>query len=324
MSANATATSQPAAGLVSLELTFGAAFVGLLISTGLYGVLCVQTYNYSQRFSDRWPLKSLIAVLWVVDTFHIICVGNAVYNYLVVQYFNPVALETTQWTINVHVILTCFVESLVQMFFAYRVYILSNRNKLITGAIVLLSCIQFGFGFSMTVKAFTLKYFATLTTVEWIVGTSLSCNLACDVLTAVSMVYFLHASKTGFKRTESILNTLIIYALSTGTLTSIVATLNIAVFLAMPTNFVNIGVNITMSKLYSNALLATVNARNSGHRFKSPDELIYLSDLPSGSGITSGEATLNASREASSSGKNGGESSSLYGGIESYGKGAHV
>ncbi|TDL25586.1 hypothetical protein BD410DRAFT_800977 [Rickenella mellea] len=112
--------------------------------------------------------------------------------------------------------------------------------------------------------------------------TSLSSTVACDVLIAGSLLYYLNRSRTGFKRTDSIINNLMLYSLTTGLLTSIFAIVNLVTFLTMPGNMVNISVSLFLGKLYSNSLMTILNSRaETRAKFAGNDGTVHLTDLPS-------------------------------------------
>ncbi|KAL0954048.1 hypothetical protein HGRIS_005200 [Hohenbuehelia grisea] len=91
--------------------------------------------------------------------------------------------------------------------------------------------------------------------------TALGLGAACDVGIAASMCFLLHRSRSGLKATDNIVTTLMVYTVNTGLLTSIWAIADIICFVAMPLNFVNIGINFVVGKLYANSLMASLNSR---------------------------------------------------------------
>lgn len=80
-----------------------------------------------------------------------------------------------------------------QMFYAWRVYVVGGRKKILPCAIVLLSVLQMGFGIAGTFMIFTLceNKFAnfhrfTYGVTTWLVGAA-----AADVLITFSLSYYL-------------------------------------------------------------------------------------------------------------------------------------
>jgi len=69
-------------------------------------------------------------------------------------------------------------------------------------------------------------------------------------------------SRTGFRRTDSLVNILLVYTINTGLLTGIVAMLCFILYAVMPDTYIFMAIFLNLSKLYLNALLATLNARS--------------------------------------------------------------
>ncbi|TDL22929.1 hypothetical protein BD410DRAFT_183005 [Rickenella mellea] len=206
---------------LTIDNTLGAAFLGLVFATALYGMLTLQTYIYYQHYpTDRPTLKSLIAILWLMNTFHMILLVLTLYHYLIRNFGSYEALAVTTWELNIHVFTNCFIAFLVQLFFALRVWKVSEGNRALTGLIVFFACCALGFGSTTTIKSFSLLRFSRLPQIEWIVGMSLGSTAVCDILITMGLCYLLNRSRTHFKRTDSIINTLIAYSLCTGLLTT--------------------------------------------------------------------------------------------------------
>ncbi|KAF9062694.1 hypothetical protein BDP27DRAFT_1451609 [Rhodocollybia butyracea] len=92
-------------------------------------------------------------------------------------------------------------------------------------------------------------------------GLSITVNAlaaAGDILIAGILSFLLQKSKTG---SDSMLNTLTLYAVNTGMLTSLCAVASLIV--AAPNTFIYIAFFFCMGRLYTNSLLATLNARKS-------------------------------------------------------------
>jgi len=172
----------------------------------------------------------------------------------------------------------------VELFFARRVYKLSG-NRLITGIITLFALIHFTLGIYFTVQAFVLQSFDKFAALTWVTCVGLGSAAAADLIIAISLVYSLRSVRTGIARTDSIITTLILYAINTGAITSLVATICVFCFAFMPTNFVWLSFFWVLGKLYSNSLLANLNSREALRgRGKSEDGTVILplSQLQSG------------------------------------------
>ncbi|KAI0771279.1 hypothetical protein BD413DRAFT_67072 [Trametes elegans] len=78
-----------------------------------------------------------------------------------------------------------------------------------------------------------------------------------------TLMYALLRNRTGFKRTDNTIATLAMYAINTGVVTGIVNVLVFVFGLIQPDNYVWIGLALTSSRLYANAVMAMLNSRKS-------------------------------------------------------------
>jgi hypothetical protein len=82
--------------------SFGAAFIGLLVSTTLFGVTIAQTWVYFWNYrKDSIALKFFVAFVTAMDAVHTILSSYAVYWYLILNYGNVEILNTSMWALNV-------------------------------------------------------------------------------------------------------------------------------------------------------------------------------------------------------------------------------
>ena len=63
-------------------------------------------------------------------------------------------------------------------------------------------------------------------------------SAASDALIAIIVSFLLHRSRSGFKRTETIINRLIIFTINTGVLTGICAIMTLICNVAFPGTFI--------------------------------------------------------------------------------------
>jgi len=153
---------------------------------------------------------------------------------------------------------------------------------------------------------------ADLHTLAWAGLASLACDAACDSFITLTLVYYLHTSRTGFKRTESLINRLITWTINTGLLTSIFAIADFICILTMESNLVYVGVFFVVSKLYTNSILASVNMRAT---LKKGSHIISGTTLESGRGtlnLVALSTTQQSTRATSSSNQGAGKQTSSF------------
>jgi len=154
------------------------------------------------------------------------------------------------------------VAFIAQVFYAYRIRVLSRR-WFAPAVIVLLAFVQLGGAIATGVESkkakFTSKFLqrdSLITTGIWCGGSAL-----CDIIIAAFMTYYLTRRDSYWKPTQRIVNKLVRLIIETGTLTAAIAITNLILALlpGRPTYYqTTAGV---LSKLYSNAMLTVFNSR---------------------------------------------------------------
>jgi len=269
----------------SLQSTFGSAFVGLVVSAVLYGVTILQTYLYYRNYpEDNKILKWMVAILWVLDTTHLVLCTISVYSVLVLNFNNPDILLTPTWSMNVQTDFNGLIGLIVEVFYARRVWIVS-RNIYLTAVILVLAVIHFGLGIVFTIGSFETSR-ANFGSLVWVTSVGLGSAAAADMLIGISLCYYLSKNRTGVKRTDNLIATLMKYSLSTGFLTGIIACAVVLTFGIMPNNFVYVAFFWLLGKCYVNSVLAALNSRESlrekAHHNLNDGSFLHLSGMPSG------------------------------------------
>ncbi|KIK02541.1 hypothetical protein K443DRAFT_96699 [Laccaria amethystina LaAM-08-1] len=242
-----------------LDNTFGAAFVGLVVAATLHGVSCVQAWYYFTHQDDQWPIRLLVGAVMAFDTIHQILITHTVYIYTISNWGNSKILGRLVWSMLVEVLFNGFTAFLVQSFLAMRVWRLSNRNPWLTLLVCLLIAGEFG---------------APFVHITFWVFAHAACNSGCslsiivnalaaagDVLIAGTLCIILHRSRTGFHRSDTMINKLILFSVNTGVLTSLCAIASLISIVVAGHTFLYIAFFFCIGRLYSNSLLATLNAR---------------------------------------------------------------
>ncbi|KAJ3755985.1 hypothetical protein EV360DRAFT_85381 [Lentinula raphanica] len=268
-----------------LDNTMGAMLIGILVSAVLYGMSLVQTYFYYNHYrNDVWYLKTLVALTVFFDTLHLCFVIHTIYFYLVSNYYDNGQLDNMVWTVLAEAIPTGFTGGLVQTFYTVRVWRLSKKNHVLAVVIMLIVLAQTACGTAWVIISLQLQTFQQLLGIS---GLTLSINAlstAADVIIAASLCFLLMQSKTGFKHSDTLINRLIVFSVNTGLATSICAVaslvsvriLTTAVdspltsaicfpsyqLIASPNSLLYAPFYFCIGRLYSNSLLATLNARN--------------------------------------------------------------
>ncbi|KAE9396659.1 hypothetical protein BT96DRAFT_996541 [Gymnopus androsaceus JB14] len=231
----------------SLNLTLGPLLVGWAIGAFFQGVLTLQVYNYFENFpEDSKIIKCLVATTWVIDLVDLALVGSLVYKYLITDWGNLPALAFTTKETDLHITFDGLSSFLCQMFFIRRIWVLSKRNRALTGFLAVGSLAALAIGIAFTVKLFGSPFLAENHTpsaaAEFIA--ILSLDVGVDVIIGVLICYYLYSGSTGFKQTKSLISRIVQYT-----------------YLLMPSSNVFAAFHLNLGRMYTNALLASLNAR---------------------------------------------------------------
>ncbi|KAJ7751725.1 hypothetical protein B0H14DRAFT_2756576 [Mycena olivaceomarginata] len=270
--------------LIPLDSLLGAAFIGILVSTAVYGITCLQGYIYYTENSsgDKRYLKTFVGVLILLDTFHVILLGIFYYRYSVTNFGDYIQLQAiSTWSLLAQVVVEDIIALMVQFFFAYRIYQLS-KNWIIPVIICILSIGQFGCGIRFTVTAVGVKVTESARTKTWTIS-GMAISAACDVVITASMIYYLWSEKRQVKLSRGMnrtINSLMRYSLNTGFLTTVFALATAITFVENETAFIYGPFFFVLSRMYACSFLAVLNTRHHLREKLNGDVELYASGQP--------------------------------------------
>ncbi|KAL8279827.1 hypothetical protein RQP46_007677 [Phenoliferia psychrophenolica] len=246
--------------------SIGAFLVGTLLNVLLLGVTALQAWNYYTTFpKDRKLYWWLVSFLLLMDWVHSAVSCFTVYDWTVTHYGDLAHLAVSPWSFAIDPAMTGIVASVVQMFYAYRVYVVGKRALALPIAISFFSMIQLGFACGATGQIFHLKEFAKFQSWTYGVTTWLVCAAVADLLITGSLVYHLNRSKQNVLQATSVCEKLIELVIQTNGLTAACAVIDAVLFATLSTSY-HVTVNLCLIKLYFNSLLVSLNARASLER----------------------------------------------------------
>ncbi|KAG6915779.1 hypothetical protein DXG01_009861 [Tephrocybe rancida] len=157
-------------------------------------------------------------------------------------------------------LLTVIISTPIQIFIAYRIKIISRQTWL-AGAICCLAIASLGGGVWLTATVVHIRRYARKPELHWPAMLWLLASAIADITITVSLTLNLARRRTGFAGTDDAINRIIRLTIQTGFITAVFATLDVICFLALPHTTINFVWDFALSKLYTNALMSTLNAR---------------------------------------------------------------
>ncbi|EIM84424.1 uncharacterized protein STEHIDRAFT_123222 [Stereum hirsutum FP-91666 SS1] len=242
------------------SLIWGPILVGTFLNILLYGVFIAQVYMYYTTYHrDRLSLRIFIALLVVADTLNTAFQMEQNYDAMVSHFGDVGFIQKATWVFRTEPAMTALIEMLVQIFYAWRIKVLSS-SMWATLLVLLFAILQCLAGIATAVAVAFVPDFLHFRVFKPAVIVWLSCTAICDCLITLILVLYLRKHKTGAQVTDGLVDKIVLLTVQTGALTSIIATIDLILFVASPSGL-HLAFNIPLSKLYTNALLSSLNAR---------------------------------------------------------------
>ncbi|KAF9512075.1 hypothetical protein BS47DRAFT_1345873 [Hydnum rufescens UP504] len=234
---------------------FGGSFIGNHLTALCFGVLTIQTSSYYHAFPNdgRW-VKLVVGFLWILEAFQLACVTQSLYSSFVTNYDNPLA--HVAWNFTAFQISAVCASVTVQTFFAHRVYSLSS-NLYLGVFVQVLVLVQFGFGAATSVASNIVPSYEILVKDwTWLVVSWMAMQAIADVVIAACMCLLLRRRRTGFQKTDSVINHMVLYTVSTGLVTSILSCILLGMFAKHGFDFSVFALCMPLAAFYSITVLA--------------------------------------------------------------------
>ncbi|KAG6886937.1 hypothetical protein C0995_003069 [Termitomyces sp. Mi166 len=185
---------------------------GVIVSAMLYGVALLQTFHYFRRslvhegtgpscittiLALKFDLAHVLQVIGVVliDSMHMILISHSIYYYLITNYFNPPSLALI-WSL--------LIESLFTIL--YKSYLDTKQKKHSLDSVPRShrSCQR------RLWNSFQYKTFEDLLKINNLTVTINTLSTATNILIAATLCFMLYSARTGFKRSDTIINRLLV------------------------------------------------------------------------------------------------------------------
>jgi len=218
------------------------------------------------------PNLPVVYGLYLLEIGQTVVVTNVAWNTLCVGWGNPRVLVHTSWGFAMIPAMNGAIASWVELFFAWRIWTLGKSSfwRAVTVAILIISLTQGVAAVAASTKAVFINNLHKVSEVYPMVSIHLGGAVIADTLIAVSMVCLLTAAKrsTWSKTTDRRVTQLIRITIETGVLSAATASVDLGLFLCIRNNLYTVFA-AALSKLYSNALMASLNSRTASY-LKSP------------------------------------------------------
>lgn len=201
----------------------------------------------------------------LLELAHAISVSYGLYLQTITQYGEPETLLKLPFGFDTCLFFSSGIALLAQCFFARRVWVVTDK-KLIPVICFIMASLRFVGSILLAAEAYKMvTLFKYEDQWEWLITFILVDGACVDVMVAFSLCYNLiehRRSVTVSLRTVRLLDQLIMWTIQTGLITSLAAVTMTICFLTMKDNYIWLGVYMFLARLFSNSLLASLNARS--------------------------------------------------------------
>ncbi|KAJ6586613.1 hypothetical protein B0H10DRAFT_2234356 [Mycena sp. CBHHK59/15] len=286
------------APLPDVHLSYGPMLIGVFFNMILYGVRAlfffpstypyiaplqvfigqVLTYYQICRKDGAW-MRYFVLYLFVLETLNTGFDMAMMYQPLILQYGEQLDYFPTVFITEPMMVV--LVSTPIQIFFAWRIWTIT-KMVWVPVIITVFAIAALAGGLWTAAKVGLIKEFIHKPELHTSALLWFLSSCVADVLITISLVMTLSSRKTGFVATDSVIDKIIRTTIQTGLITcaltidnlsaiaanlrvysSVFSILDVVCFMVFPHYAINFVWDLALSKLYSNALLSTLNARSS-------------------------------------------------------------
>ncbi|KAH8119848.1 hypothetical protein DFH11DRAFT_11997 [Phellopilus nigrolimitatus] len=245
---------------------WGPPLISTFVAAVIYGISVLQTFYYYTHYgsSDRITWRVLVATIFVLDSTAMGLLLYCLYYYLVVSWGLPEMPVPDIKEFPSEYFITTVLVFIVQGY--YINIIRALRPPLIIPIFLfLISLLALGSGFILPIIQLRLKYMQVIVD-NWLNHTAFNVArgsaLGCDLGIATTLCWLFWRRKTDVRRTDNMLNTLIIFSVQRGVLQAVVQAGEVISYAVDPTGIYFLPFHVIVSRIYCTSLLATLNSRD--------------------------------------------------------------
>ncbi|KAI6100405.1 hypothetical protein EDD16DRAFT_1762705 [Pisolithus croceorrhizus] len=247
--------------ITTVATTYGAILLGTCFGCALTGVVFVQCILYYKLYPGDYAwTKFLVFVVWALDLTHTILIIVTSWQSVITGFNKPQDMDLIPPALGLSVAVTAGRHVPCPLLLSPTE---SGNNWYIALPVIILAFCRLLAACCSTSEIIRLKHYSLFIRPypAWIFTTGVTLSASVEIIITMTMIIFLGSRKTGFANMNHIINSLVLYTLETGSVTSIVTVASLICWLIMRHNLIFLGMHFAIAKLYANSLLATLNTR---------------------------------------------------------------
>ncbi|KAH8825030.1 hypothetical protein DL96DRAFT_1736837 [Flagelloscypha sp. PMI_526] len=228
-----------------LHETYGAALVGLIVSSMIYGItnLQIAASIYGYLITNFALPAALVEFTWPMNVSWGICLDKIPLGSTFLEASNDNWGSNWSVTFDFRLLasnpMTGWIVTLVQWFFARQLWT-SSKNLWVPISTALVSSLLHSRGSDSTSKAFHMHTFDHLQPFQWAISLALGATACADVMIVFLSCYHQFANGIVFASTNSIFTSMVILVLTTGLLMTALSVPSVILFVCSQTHYASL------------------------------------------------------------------------------------
>ncbi|KAI0032963.1 hypothetical protein K488DRAFT_85334 [Vararia minispora EC-137] len=283
---------------IDIRLSFGQVLIGVILGSLFYGIILLQAGLYvGTKRANSTRNTFLVIILVSVDdandgsqrsdlfssvleTFAWILEVYCVWWYFVLNYANPAALRSLNWSLTLDPFITYTIVLIGQIFFIEKIWIL-GKSWFLGIFMTFLAFSGWGTGIGIGILKWVIvnernftrtaherahsfvqqtTHSAAITNINYYEKVS---ETLLELLIAICMIFLLRKMRTGLRDSDRVVNNLIIFMLTRGIVVCVVQIVytGLSINATFRGNLIWITPHFCIGKFATNAVLASLNVR---------------------------------------------------------------
>ncbi|KAG1874698.1 hypothetical protein DFJ58DRAFT_758309 [Suillus subalutaceus] len=242
----------------------GPGVIGYIFTLWMSGLTVGQLTFYLKAFvNDHRCIKMVVIFVFVLDMFHTWCISALLWQLVInCRHNTSPQCVILPWEMLTGIFLNSMISVIVQCFYAYRVWIISDKNWKLTGSVLVIALGQYGIGIATIVTTAQSRSAAAFFTSPLEVPYA-AASVICDVMISGSFLFYLRPGRAGVKRPSNHMQHLIVVSLQMGVFTSLVAIVWLLLYCIEGARYWIGFPSVILCKSNVNSMFTVLNARKS-------------------------------------------------------------
>ncbi|GJE90592.1 hypothetical protein PsYK624_067360 [Phanerochaete sordida] len=252
---------------LSIDPFLGPFLIGTVVTSILFGILCLQVHIYTRRANKTRAFRSsgwiVPLICLFVNALNLFAETWSCYHFLVTCFGNlgRGIFGVAPWSFIANIVLTGLSNSIVQSWFLWRIWFRSGKHVVLVGLLGFGIIVTFGLMLALGSKTATVHELRELPSIGWLFYVSLAFDAVTNLgITIALSAYLSRTRRSPLYGWDYVISAPVIYMSNTGVLCFIVILLTFLMRLVRKDDYIFFGIFLPYSTLYANGLLGYMNS----------------------------------------------------------------